>query len=61
MVAAYQAAAAAGAPEGLLWRDQVNWLNAREAAAARQSRWAVEDLYRQRIRDLQAEAAAGAR
>lgn len=53
MVDAYEAAAAAGAPTSVLWREQVSWLNAREAAAQR-SRWAVEDLYRQRIRDLRA-------
>ncbi|HZZ66952.1 MAG TPA: hypothetical protein VFE18_02160 [Phenylobacterium sp.] len=60
MVAAYQDAAAAGIPPALLFREQVNWLNAREAAA-RRSPAAIAGLYRERIRDLLSEASAGER
>ncbi|THD51250.1 hypothetical protein [Phenylobacterium sp.] len=58
MVLAYTQATAAGAPADLLWTEQVDWLNAREAAA-RRSHGAVERLYRERIRDLRAEAGLG--
>src|SRR5579859_4106091 len=57
MARAYAEALAAGAPEGRLRRDQVDWLNMREDAAL-ESRQAVESIYRQRIRDLEAEADA---
>ena len=55
MVRAYAKAEAAGAPPHVLWQEQVSWLNAREAAARRSPR-DVQDLYRERIEDLAAEA-----
>ena len=55
MVMAYGRASAAGAPPSVLWQEQVSWLNAREDAA-RRSNSAVAMLYRERIRDLEAES-----
>jgi hypothetical protein len=48
---AYASALAAGASERRLRRDQVEWLNMREEAA-RHSKQAVENLYRQRLQQL---------
>jgi len=53
MSRAYAAALAAGVPEPQLRRDQVDWLNMREDAA-RYSKQAVENMYRQRIQELEA-------
>jgi hypothetical protein len=53
MSRAYAAALAAGAPERQLRGDQVDWLNMREDAA-RYSKQAVENMYRQRIQELEA-------
>jgi uncharacterized protein YecT (DUF1311 family) len=53
MARAYAGARAAGAPPRILWRDQVKWLDARDAAA-RRSRGSVAQLYRIRIQDLEA-------
>jgi uncharacterized protein YecT (DUF1311 family) len=51
MKRAYSAALAAGVPPGELRRDQEDWLDVREDAA-RVSRRAVADIYRQRTREL---------
>jgi uncharacterized protein YecT (DUF1311 family) len=51
MKRAYSAALAAGVPPGELRRDQEDWLDVREDAA-RISRRAVADIYRQRTREL---------
>jgi uncharacterized protein YecT (DUF1311 family) len=52
MKRAYEAALAAGASPGRLRRDQEEWLDVREDAAAH-SRAAVADIYRQRIEELE--------
>jgi uncharacterized protein len=57
MAEAYVGALAAGASERRLRRDQVDWLNLREDAA-RHSKQAVENLYRQRIQELEGVADA---
>jgi len=49
---AYAAAVAAGAPEGVLRAEQDDWLGIRDQAA-RHSRGAVENIYRQRIEELE--------
>lgn len=51
MKRAYSAALAAGVPPEALRRDQEDWLDVREDAA-RISRQAVADIYRQRTREL---------
>ena len=51
MKQAYAAALAAGASPDALAADQDDWLDVREDAA-RQSRWAVASVYRQRIDEL---------
>jgi uncharacterized protein YecT (DUF1311 family) len=51
MVHAYRAAIAAGAPERMLAREQLDWLHARDDAS-RRSRQAVANLYDLRISDL---------
>jgi uncharacterized protein YecT (DUF1311 family) len=53
MSQAYAAALAAGVPERQLRRDQVDWLNMREDAA-RYSKQALENMYHQRIQELEA-------
>lgn len=58
MKRAYSAALAAGAPVDELRRDQDDWLEVREEAA-RISRQAVADIYRQRTRELFAMADGG--
>jgi uncharacterized protein YecT (DUF1311 family) len=58
MKRAYRAALAAGVPADELARDQDDWLDVREEAA-QVSRRAVADIYRQRIRELQAMADDG--
>jgi len=55
MARAYAAALAAGAPEPALREDQDDWRRIREAAA-RRSKQAVEDVYHQRIDELEAMA-----
>jgi uncharacterized protein YecT (DUF1311 family) len=55
MARAYAGALAAGVPEGRLRREQVDWLNMREDAAL-YSKQAVENIYHQRIRELEAVA-----
>jgi uncharacterized protein len=60
---AYRAALAAGAPEGELRSEQLDWLGIREDAA-RHSRNAVASIYEQRIDELRrwrADAAAADR
>lgn len=52
MKRAYASARDAGVPAGALRDDQRDWLDIREEAA-RHSRNAVEDIYRQRIDELQ--------
>ncbi len=54
---AYAGARDAGVPEAALREDQRDWLDIREEAA-RHSRNAVEDIYRQRIDELQQAATA---
>ena len=49
---AYREAEAAGVPEDKLERQQQRWLAAR-ATAARQTPWAVHDIYLARIAELQ--------
>ncbi|HET6970675.1 MAG TPA: lysozyme inhibitor LprI family protein, partial [Phenylobacterium sp.] len=48
---AYRSAEAAGVSPEALRRQQSRWLQAR-AAAAREDRWAVEDVYEARIAEL---------
>lgn len=52
MAQAYASALAAGVPERQLRRDQVDWLNMREDAA-HYSKQAVENMYHQRIQELE--------
>jgi len=55
MARAYAAALAAGAPEPALREDQDDWRAIREQAA-RRSKQAVEDIYHQRIEELESAA-----
>jgi len=55
MARAYAAAVAAGAPESVLREDQDDWRAIREQAA-RHSKQAVENLYHQRIEELESAA-----
>jgi uncharacterized protein YecT (DUF1311 family) len=57
MARAYAEALASGAPRQTLWRGQLGWLNMREDAS-RYSRQAVEDIYHDRIDELEALASA---
>lgn len=49
---AFNAAVRAGAPRSWLREEQDRWVMVDRERAARHSRWAVEDLYRERIAEL---------
>ena len=50
---AFSDAVRAGVPRPLLREEQDRWVTVNRERAARHSRWAVEDLYRERIAELE--------